>query len=364
MSTASASIGRLDGAVDGPQTVVDVDPLVDVNWSRLVTGRSTDVFQSPAWLTALSETYGFEPRAKLILAGDTPTAGVAYVDLEGFGRPRRRIIPFSDFCDPIAPDEVSWSVLSDHLRAGDRPVTIRCRRAKWPRLDESFEFRSRAAWHRADLTRETEMAWASLDPSARRAIRRASKEGVTVTQAEGLSDVRSFYELHLKVRRGKYGLLAQPFAFFEHLWDQFLSKGSGELLLAVSDDAVVGGVLFLDWGDTCYYKFNASDPEMLAVRPNDLVMWTGMQSAAERGRQWLDFGVSDLDQPGLIRYKEKYATETGYVDTMVCDTAVSAPASEQEAAGLLPALTQLLVQAGVPAEVTERGGELLYRYFA
>src|SRR5690606_30698311 len=114
--------------------------------------------------------------------------------------------------------------------------------------------------------------------------------------AESEDDLRAFFEMHLRVRKHKYGLLAQPYRFFRSIWDNFLVPGRGRLLLARVDGRVVGGVLYLDWGDTVYYKFNASDPGDLGVRPNDLLVWEGLRRAHESGMRWFDFGVSDWDQ--------------------------------------------------------------------
>jgi lipid II:glycine glycyltransferase (peptidoglycan interpeptide bridge formation enzyme) len=201
-----------------------------------------------------------------------------------------------------------------------------------------------------------------LDPGARRAISKARKNGVSVRPAARLEDLRAFFELHLRIRKYKYRLLAQPWRFFEAIWERFLEPGNGELLLAESDGGVIGGVLFLDWGDTTYYKFNASSVDNLALRPNDLVLWTGISRGAERGFAWLDFGVSDLDQDGLVRYKRKYATEEAEVITLRHE--VPMDHRGRGARALLPALTDLFVDGSVPDAVSERAGNLLYRYFS
>src|SRR5690606_27147757 len=126
----------------------------------------------------------------------------------------------------------------------DLPATVRCLRTEiepgtW---QETGSF----AWHRVDVTRAPEQAWEAIHSSARRAIRKAEAAGVEVTEAETEDDLRAFFEMHLRVRKHKYNLLAQPYRFFLSIWERFLAEGNGRLLLARADSRVVGGVLCLD----------------------------------------------------------------------------------------------------------------------
>ncbi len=341
-----------------------VDPITDERWRRLVSAQQSDVFHSPQWLSVLSNTYGFPLHAAVI--GDdngTPRAGMVYAEIEDLMDPRIVSLPFSDFCDPIVSDQIDWNRIVDGLAAGGRRIHLKCLRSRIPTTDERFEETSSLFWHAVDTTRDTETIWDAIDPSARRAIRKARSAGVEVRTAESVADVRAFYELHLRVRKHKYGLLAQPFSFFEHIWTHFLEPGTGMLQLAVVDDSVVGGVMFLEWKDTLYYKFNASDVTTLSVRPNDFVLWTGIEEAHKRGLAWLDFGVSDTDQEGLVRYKRKYATAESTVIGLRAAPSGSPSQRERAARGVLNELTRMLVSPDVPDGLTEQAGTLLYRYF-
>lgn len=164
------------------------------------------------------------------------------------------------------------------------------------------------------------------------------------------------------MRKHKYRLLPQPWRFFEAIWRRFLEPGHGVLMLAECDGQAIGGVVFLEWGDRLYYKFNASDLDHLDARPNDLVLWEGIGYAAERNLSLVDLGVSDLDQPGLIRYKRKYASEEGSV-TVHRRRPSTASGPADEIRDLLGAMTELYVDPSVPDAITERAGDRLYRYF-
>lgn len=334
--------------------VVELSVADDPRWSALLEQKRSDVFHSPAWAQVLEDTYGFSVRAHVILDDGRPVAGLPFVEVDDPRGTRIVSLPFSDFSDPLIDDRAQWELLQGEL--ADLPATVRCLRTEiepgtW---QETGSF----AWHRVDVTRAPEQAWEAIHSSARRAIRKAGAAGVEVTEAETEDDLRAFFEMHLRVRKHKYGLLAQPYRFFLSIWERFLAEGNGRLLLARADSRVVGGVLCLDWGDTVYYKFNASQADGLSVRPNDLLVWEGLTRAHQAGMKWFDFGVSDWDQEGLVRYKRKYATEEGVVRKYS-----RGPALADELGPLLGRVTELLVDPDVPDRLTERAGDLVYRYF-
>lgn len=340
--------------VDG--LVTTVDPTIDAAWSELVTVHSSDVFQSPSWLRAVSATYGFDARARILWRGASPVAGFAFVPTTGLNGERMVSFPFSDYCDPLASSFDQWQQLTRDL--GPLPLTVRVLHNLIPRQDRHLRETGTAHWHAVDL--EADDAWMSLAPSARRAIRKSRQAGVEVVRAESIDDLRSFYELHLVTRKQKYRMLAQPFAFFENLWKEFIEPGNGRLVLARLADRVVAGVLFLEWNDRLYYKFNASHPDFREARPNDAVMWAGIEYGRARGHHLLDLGLSDWGQEGLVRYKRKYASHEGTIFFLAHESRHQPTLL----ATVMPELTRLLTDARVPDDLTERAGRLLYRYFA
>jgi CelD/BcsL family acetyltransferase involved in cellulose biosynthesis len=70
-------------------------------------------------------------------------------------------------------------------------------------------------------------------------------------------------------------------------------------------DAIAAGV-FLTRGQTLIYKYAASDPEALDVRPNDWLVYNSMRLAAEEAYSQLDFGVSRLEDEGLRHFKRRW----------------------------------------------------------
>jgi CelD/BcsL family acetyltransferase involved in cellulose biosynthesis len=344
--------------------VVCVDPRTDPLWCRLVTQGTSSVFHSPGWMRVLSDTYGWEPNA-FVLLGDSgqPKAGFPFCRISDMLGERIVAMPFSDYCDPLVEDADSWRLLIDRLLPERLPINVRCLHNDLPLADERFDLTKQAKWHRLDLRPDLDALWNAMHDSTHRAIRKSERAGLTVRIAESEHELRTFFEMHLKVRKYKYGLLAQPFSFFQNIWRQFVEAGHGFLLLAIHDEKIVAGDFFLDWKDTLYYKFNASLPDDLSFRPNDLLIWEAVQHGKQHGFAYLDFGLSDIDQQGLVRYKRKFGTEEKTISFLRHSPQAPPNRAEKELRELLGKLTNRFTDRMVPDLVTEKAGEDLYRLF-
>jgi CelD/BcsL family acetyltransferase involved in cellulose biosynthesis len=142
-----------------------------------------------------------------------------------------------------------------------------------------------------------------------------------------------------------------------------VEEESGLLMTAIHQNQIIGCVFFLEWKDILYYKFNASSPEHLEHRPNDLLIWEGIQYAKAKGYTYLDFGLSDWDQEGLVQYKRKFATDEKAISFLRHEPEGMPAQPGQQMRSLLPLLTDLFTDESMPDCVTEKAGELLYRFF-
>jgi CelD/BcsL family acetyltransferase involved in cellulose biosynthesis len=350
----------------GPAEVLVSDPRTDPRWRELSRGPSGHLFLSPPWITAVCETYGFTPTCRLVTDGtDEPRGGLVVVPVSDMCGSRLLSLPFSDHADPVVDDAETWSSLVQGLLSPDVPFTLRCFDTAVPATAAGAEGGLRrtgaAAWHGTWLEGDQDAMLGRLSGHARRNIRIAERSGVTVHLSTGLDAVRSFHELHRRLRRDKYRLLAQPWELFERIWQEFAREDGVVTALARVGDQVVAGAVFLVWQDVLYYKFGASLREHLALRPNDAIFWAGLRLAQQRGLRLLDWGLSDLDQPGLVAYKRKWAPEERTIVTLRGGGEMAPGATEQRA--LLGQLTELLTDPEVPDSVVARAGALLYRYF-
>ncbi len=134
-------------------------------------------------------------------------------------------------------------------------------------------------------------------------------------------------------------------------------------MLATHENEIIGGAMFLAWESKLYYKFNASAATNLIHRPNDLLIWTGVQYGKANGYTQLDFGLSDWDQTGLINYKRKFASEEKTLSFLRYKPDDLFQGDDQFTK-LLPQLTKLFTDPAVPDRITESAGDALYKFFA
>jgi CelD/BcsL family acetyltransferase involved in cellulose biosynthesis len=338
-----------------------LDPTVDQRWADLVATGDGSLFVSPPWLRAIATTYGFEIEARLMSDGATEV-GMVFCPLDDAMGRRIVSTPFCDFCDPVLTGlGADASPLVAGLHDPGRPLKMRVKDAVIDPAATGLSIVGTDFWHGVDLVREEEQMWSSLGSTARRNIRKARDAAVTVSFDTSTAAVDAFFAMHQRNRRAKHRLLAQPRGFFHAIHREFAADDAVAVALAAKDGEPIAGIFLLQWMGTTYYKFNASTPEALAARPNDLLMWETMRWARDRGSQLLDLGLSDADQDGLVRYKRKYATDEGRVTTLV-----GGPARTPQSAELGPVLgqlTELLCDDRVPLDVAERAGDALYRYF-
>jgi len=324
------------------------------------------LFTSPPWLQALEAAYGFTIEIAAVARDGQLAAAMPYCRIDDLRGPRLVAPPFSDYGDPLVEDPADLARLLDHLAGHDRGLRLRTLRNPLPVLDPRLAATGEAFWHGVDLGLSLDALWAGLDGSARQNSRKAERSGVTVRIGNEVADLELFHAMHAHLRKTKYRMLAQPFALFTAIRERFTAPpGRAEdvaVVVAEADGQPIAGILLILWQGTAYYKFNASFDTRL--RPNELLTWHAIRYAKTLGCELFDFGISDTDQPGLVRYKRKFATEEKLMRQLAMPAARGPAAHEQAAGRTLGRLTELFTRPDVPDHVTREAGDALYRYFA
>jgi CelD/BcsL family acetyltransferase involved in cellulose biosynthesis len=338
-----------------------IDLRRDGLWATTENHRFSSLFSSPPWIEALARTYDLRFSASARVENGAVLAAIPFCHVQDVRGERVVCLPFSDYCDPLVEDMADWEDLVEPILGLGLPVSLRCLASSIPAKDGRFEIGGRALWHGIDLTRSEGELWAGLSASARQNIRKAERSGVVVREGKTPEDVAVFHQMHCQVRKSKYRLLAQPLAFFENLRVAFAASEGVTVLLAEFNDRPIAGIFLLRWDDTLYYKFNASVD--LRFRPNDLLVWKSILLGKRLHTRRLDFGISDIDQPGLVRYKQKFATEEREVQMLRWRPPAYSNQQGEQVTRVLTHVTQLLTDPSVPDEITRAAGEDLYRFF-
>ena len=294
-----------------PVRIVE-DPVGDPRWSELLDRHpAASVFHSPGWLSALRQTYGYEPFVVTTSPGATLDNGIVVCRVKGWTSRRLVSLPFSDHCDPLVSgsDDLSemLSVLGAQARtAGWRSVELRPRTVSQPLevaaracgLERDAEY----CLHRLDLRPEVAEIFRRMHHSStQRAVRRAEREGLTYETGTSEQLLASFYLL-LRTTRRRHGLPPQPFAWFRHLMSCLGHRVA--IHVASKDGHPVASILTLSFKKTMFYKYGGSDAAQHRLGGMPFLFWRVIQDARSRGFVELDFGRTDVDQAGLSAFKD------------------------------------------------------------
>jgi lipid II:glycine glycyltransferase (peptidoglycan interpeptide bridge formation enzyme) len=209
--------------------------------------------------------------------------------------------------------------------------------------------------HSLDLTRPAEHIFEGLHHSStQRAIRRAEREGVSYESGTSERFLSAFYGL-LRQSRRRHGLPPQPLAWFRNL---IACLRSGVTIhVASKDGRPIASILTLSFKKTMVYKYGGSDARYHRLGGMPFLFWRAIQEAKAQGIDELDLGRADLDQPGLVAFKDHLGA------TRTTLTYYTYPARRQGAAHDGPIFRAARqVVSYLPDAALDLTGRLLYRH--
>lgn len=300
-------------------TVFAIDPLADERWGEFLDRHPrASVFQTRGWLEALKRTYGYEPIALTTTEQGPLENGLALCRVKSLFSRRLVSLPFSDHCDPLVDRPEDLSEMIEFLRTEveqGRSRSFELRPISKLALQQGFSPAPRDTYclHTLDLSRPSSEVFAGFHHSStQRAIRRAEREGLAYEVGTSEPLLACFYSL-LRLSRRRHGLPPQPLAWFRNLvacmGDAHSARfaRSGERLaihIASKAGRPVAGILTLSFKNTMVYKYGGSDAAEHSLGGMPFLFWRAIEAAQAEGVETLDLGRSDLDQPGLLAFKD------------------------------------------------------------
>lgn len=291
--------------------IYKLNPLQDPRWQSFVDRHPrSSVFHTTQWLEALRRTYHYEP----VVYTTTPPAselsnGVVFCRIRSWLSGSRLVsLPFSDHCEPLASSE-ELAELMDWLSASRH-------RKNWKYI-ELRPLSPDGAPRTADLTKSESFSLQTLDlkPSidtlfqnfhkscVQRKIQRAEREKLTYEEGRSDTLLKKFYDLLLLTRR-RHGLPPQPLVWFRNA---VACLGDRVLIRIVSKDGrPVASIITMQYKDVLVYKYGCSDSRFNNLGGNSLLFWRAIQDAKRDGVVKYDLGRSELDNPGLVTFKENW----------------------------------------------------------
>lgn len=286
------------------------NPLEDARWGAFLQRHPrSSLFHSAPWLEALRRTYQYEP---LVLSTSPPDAeleNALVLCRVGSWITGRRLVslPFSDHCEPLLDSQdlqVILSTLGDGLmKEGLRYIELR---PQHPLEMASSLHHSTYTYcsHELDLRPDLDTLFRTFHKdSTQRKIRRAEREGLTYEEGRSASLLNDFYRLLILTRR-RHGVPPQPKQWFQNLIDCF--RESLKIRVAFKGARAVAAILTLTHKDTLFYKYGCSDTRFNNLGGMQLLFWKSIQESKDAGLRVFDLGRSDLENSGLITFKDRW----------------------------------------------------------
>jgi hypothetical protein len=297
--------------------VHQVDPLHDARWVRFVQNcPHASVFHTREWLDSIHRTYGYEPVA---FSTSPPTEelrnGLIFCRIRSWlTGPRMVSLPFSDHCEPLfdSTEELDFVVncLQKEMEHQDwNYLEIRPIKGRFDKEGQKAGFRPSSFFylHRLDLRRPLEDIFRSLHKdSAQRRIRRAERAGVSLKCGRSEELLKDFYHL-LVLTRGRHNLPPQPYVWFRNLVD--CMGESLELRLAYKGTLPIAALLILRFRNTIYYKYGCSNSKFHNFGAMSALFWRTIQESKTAGFEQFDLGRTEIQNTGLIAFKNHWAHE-------------------------------------------------------
>jgi hypothetical protein len=296
---------------------VRVNPLEDPAWdARLAHAPQASFFHGLAWARVLHGSYGFAPCYWVDRGTEGPLRAVLplmEVDSPFTGR-RGISLPFTDECEPLAPNSESFHPMFEAAvaHARDRAwkyLELRGGKQHFPHEKASTSYYG----HRLGLCGDDGKQFDSIEPSVRRAVRKAEHSGIAIEVTQSSEAVRTFYRLVCRTRR-RQGVPPQPFTFYSKIHEHVLAPGHGRIVLARHRGIPVAGAMYFHSGKAAVYKFGASDERFQHLRANNLVTWEAIKRYSAEGFGTLDFGRTSLSNAGLRKFKLGWGTRETSID--------------------------------------------------
>ncbi len=160
-----------------------------------------------------------------------------------------------------------------------------------------------------DLVPTADDVWDSFRSNTRNRIRLASKRGVEV-RVGSAGDIATFVRL-FEETVARHGLRRAAPQTFDLAWQHFGARGDMRLYLASHEGVDLSAIVVFIGGATATYLWGASagSEQARVLNPNQLLHWTAMQWARERGCATYDlFGIPDYDAEVL---EAEYSRQSG-----------------------------------------------------
>lgn len=277
----------------------------------LITDKRATIYHHPAWLKAISKTFGHTAYYLILENNNAEIEGLfPFIAATSIITGKRIIsLPFTNYCDPLLDKEIFAEAIEEIKEALPefRELDIRTLGDYSDSL-KKFSLDSLYFTHILILGGSIDETFKSFHPtSVRASIRRSEKHHLGVRQGTNLDDLKSFYHLEVSLRK-RLSLPPLPFLFYKNIWHELSKYDLISIPLIIKDDKVIAAGFILNFKDTYYLEYTASNRRFINSYPNHKLFFEVIKTAHLKHATKVDFGRSSIDNESLIKFKEKWNT--------------------------------------------------------
>ena len=162
-----------------------------------------------------------------------------------------------------------------------------------------------------DLRPEPDKLLGGLNKSCRGAIKKARDMGAECRLITRKADWMSCFALNTKT----LGALSDSKEWMSVAWDSFVGTGSGFAMACYWQDAIVGVVLCVTTGSSCYYWKSYRQQELGLTGANNLTLWEAILHSKASGARHFELGSLDFGndkQAGISKFKQSFGGSAVY----------------------------------------------------
>jgi hypothetical protein len=277
-------------------------------WRTFAVGHATSPLQHPAWLDTLTGAYRLHARIMALTDSQgSILAGLPMIRSKLPWRNRWTSLPFTDTLEPVASDTAHRDdlliAMAEHADA--EPIVVRTHAA----LPGWFS-RQVGTVQTIDLSNGTEGVLRGANAHHRRSVNRAHRPevGLTARPITGRSEFLDASVALIAQSRRRLGAPTQPRRYWSRVWELHERDEALTIGVFLGDKLVANGI-FIVSRNHAVYKYGASALTTRQLRTSYLMFATAFDHIAARGVQSMDFGITDLHNASLRKFKARWGGE-------------------------------------------------------
>ncbi|MBM4338344.1 MAG: GNAT family N-acetyltransferase [Deltaproteobacteria bacterium] len=289
-------------------------------WDEFASRYTDLIFYQSLWSEVLRKGLGGQPLYFYLKKGSEIVAGLPGILLNiKIFKILYASLPYGHFIG----EKSYYSTFLELLEKEFRKIGIDQARIAGSPLLESFQLETfvpvTARCTLLDFNRfDKEKVRERYPSEVRRAVRKAEKNGLFIKRADSREEVETFHRLYLSSMNRNQAMAKYPLQWFYGLYEMLVQQRKADFIFAVKHpDQYAAGVCVVYSSTSVHYLHNGSDESFLESRPNDLIVDHIIQEGLTEGKAVLDFMGSDPNDLSLIRFKEKWGSQSRDIHTYV-----------------------------------------------